>query len=92
MCVMSSTFVVSLEVHPAEYDPRVFSQWNRSINPDEALAFSWLLDVTSLFMELETAGGLTTKLTERNTAIHTKQGQQSTTYADNQPHVLTPSV
>ena len=69
-----------------------FHNGNRSINPDEALAFSWLLDVTSLFMELETAGGVTTKLIECNTAIHTKQGQQTTTHADSQPDVLTPCV
>ena len=66
-----------------------FLNGNRSINPDEALTFSWLLDVTSLFMELETAGGVMTKLTERNTAVLTKQGQQTTTHADSQPDVLT---
>ena len=43
---------------------------------------SFLLDATPLFMELETAGGVMTKLAKRNTTIHARQGQ---TIADHQP-------
>jgi molecular chaperone DnaK len=75
---------------------------NKGVNPDEVVAIGaaiqgavlagdvkdvLLLDVTPLTLSIETAGGVSTPMIERNSTIPTKKAQTFSTYADQQTAV-----
>ena len=54
---------------------------------DETVSDVLLLDVTPLTLGIETLGGVTTTMIERNTTIPTRKSEVFSTAADNQPAV-----